>query len=83
MDNFGIGSKDTPVGREGHCECIHDLLSLMQEHSYHLKPSKCQWMQPKMEFLGILMKKGMMHIDLSKREGLLNWPRILKNKDDV
>jgi hypothetical protein len=83
MDDFGIGSKDMPLGKEGHRECIHDLLSLMEKHSYHLKPSKCRWMQPEMEFLGVLMKKGMMRIDPSKREGLLNWPRMLKSKDDV
>src|ERR1700756_2879346 len=83
MDDFGIGSRDTPLGREGHKECIHDLLTLMQKHSYHLKPSKCRWMQSQMEFLGVLMKKGVMRIDPSKREGLLNWPRVLKDKDDV
>src|SRR6201981_2852651 len=83
MDDFGIGSKDTPEGRKGHRECIHELLQIMKEKSYFLKASKCQWMQPEMEFLGILIKKGVMHIDPSKREGLINWPRKQVTKDDV
>jgi hypothetical protein len=83
MDDFGVASKNTPLGREGHEECIKDLLTLMEEKSYFLRASKCKWMQPEMEFLGVLVKEGAMRVEPSKREGIANWPRTLKDKDDV
>src|SRR5258708_30810539 len=55
----------------------------MEKHGYHLRASKCRWMQERLELLGIIVEKGIMRIDPAKREGISKWPRILKDKGDV
>ena len=80
MDDFYIASSDDEEGKEGHQECTHDLLGLMEKHHYFLRPAKCVWAQPQMELLGLQIEEGgQLRIDPAKMEGISQWPRILKN----
>jgi Reverse transcriptase (RNA-dependent DNA polymerase)/RNase H-like domain found in reverse transcriptase len=83
MDDFTIGSKNTPKGREGHKECTHDLLTLMEKGGFHLRPAKCWWEERRLEFLGVIIENGRMRIDPAKREGISRWPRTLVDRTDV
>src|ERR1700748_1746158 len=42
MDNIIVASEKTPEGIKSHYECIHELLTIMEKLSYHLRPAKCQ-----------------------------------------
>jgi len=83
MDDFAIGSKDTPKGRAGHIKCLHELFEVMEKNSFYLRLSKCCWMQSQLELLGVILENGIMRIDPAKQEGISKWPRILKDKTDI
>jgi hypothetical protein len=55
----------------------------LRKESLHLKAKKCHFEQTEMEFLGYLITKGTIKIDPTKRHGLEEWPRVLKNVKEV
>jgi RNase H-like domain found in reverse transcriptase/Integrase zinc binding domain len=55
----------------------------MEEKSYFLKPKKCQFEKDSMEILGWLVGGGKIQIDPTKVKGISEWPRELKNKEEV
>jgi len=55
----------------------------MEKKDYYLRASKCRWMQSRLELLGVILENGIMRINPAKREGISNWPRVLKDKMDV
>jgi hypothetical protein len=61
----------------------HRLLDLFEQHSYFLKPSKCVFEQPEVDFLDIRLGHGEITIDPSKIMGISKWPSILKNIKEV
>src|SRR6201985_2840434 len=83
MDDIIVASERTPEGIKSHYECIHELLTNMEKLSYHLRPTKCKWLQDSIEFLGVILEKGKMRINPAKREGISKWPWVLKDKTDV
>jgi hypothetical protein len=84
MDNFFIASDDTGEGELGHTECMHHLLGLMDQNKYYLRPAKCVWRQLEMDLLRLKVgARGMLSVDLAKMEGIKNWPRELKSKEEV
>jgi hypothetical protein len=66
-----------------HCKMNHRLLDLFEQHLYFLKPSKCVFEQPEVDFLGIRLGHGEITIDPSKIAGISEWPSILKNTKEV
>jgi len=61
----------------------HRLLQIFKEHSYFLKPSKCIFEQPEVDFLGIRLGHGEISIDPSKIAGIKEWPTTLKSVKEV
>ena len=55
----------------------------MEEWSYFLKLSKCQFEQPKMDVLEWLVEDGNVRIDPAKVTGIAEWPRELKSVKEV
>src|SRR5580693_7019423 len=66
-----------------HRKMNHRLLDLFEQHSYFLKPSKCVFEQPEVDFLGVQLGHGEITIDPSKIAGIGEWPSILKNIKEV
>jgi hypothetical protein len=66
-----------------HQQMNHRLLDLFEQHSYLLKPSKCVFEQPEVDFLGVWLGHGEITIDLSKIAGISEWPSILKSIKEV
>src|ERR1700748_3197183 len=84
MDDFFIASEDSEEGKEGHRECMHDLLDLMMKHKYYLRPAKCIWQQSSMDLLGLKVHQGgRLSIDPAKMDGIRKWPRDLTSRKDV
>ena len=81
MDDVLLGTR--PGEEHLHPKLVHDFLDWCEEHSYHLKPSKCVFMKPEIDFLGMHIGNGQVTIDPSKVSGISEWPRTLKNVREV
>jgi hypothetical protein len=81
MDNCLIATAEGEL--QLHQQMSHRLLDLFEQHSYFLKPSKCMFKQPEVDFLGIRLGHGKITIDPSKIAGIGKWPSILKNIKEV
>ena len=78
MDDIAIA---TSTNMADHIECITDILELTMQYDLYFKPEKCTFHVPHMDYLGIIIEKGMTCMDPVKIEGIRNWPRPTKVKD--
>jgi hypothetical protein len=83
MDDWWIATTDDEEGRKKHREITHAFLDRMEECSYFLKPSKCQFETDSIKILGWIVGRGGVRIDPVKVEGLAQWPRDLKTVKQV
>ena len=83
MDDVAIGTDDSSRGRELHQQIIHEFLNILEQHSYFLKVSKCEFKKPQIKFLGFLVENETTHIDPSKIGGIADWPRELASVKQV
>ena len=70
MDDILIASSS---GIEGHRAAVHDVLAVLQEHDLFLKPQKCVWEADSVDYLGLILEKGVTRMDPTKVEGVRNW----------
>jgi RNase H-like domain found in reverse transcriptase/Integrase zinc binding domain/Reverse transcriptase (RNA-dependent DNA polymerase) len=56
---------------------VHEVLDLLEEESFFLKPAKCKFEQQLINYLRIVVTKGTVCIDPTKQNGLAAWPRWL------
>ena len=78
MDNIAVA---TCINMKDHIAAITDVLELAMQHDLFFKPEKCIFHAPWMDYLGIIIEKGMTHMDPIKVEGIQNQPRPTKVKD--
>ena len=69
MDDILIYSKS----KEEHTQHLHEVLSLLQQHEYHVKISKCHFYQTKVSFLGHLISQDGLQVDPAKIETVKKW----------
>jgi translation initiation factor IF-2 len=72
MDNILIAMGEDLMR---HRQIIQEVLEVLKKESLFLKLSKCEFKQEKAEYLGILVEKGTIHINPTKRNGLKDRPR--------
>jgi RNase H-like domain found in reverse transcriptase/Reverse transcriptase (RNA-dependent DNA polymerase) len=87
MDDMAIHTKRQPEEmEEQHIQChwsyIKQILAKLMKHNLFLKPEKCAFEQPSIEFLGIQITQGEVQMDDTKVEKVRNW-RILTNVMEV
>ncbi|SRR6266702_8971393 len=75
MDDIGIA---TQMNIDGHTAAVCNVLQVAQNHDLYFKPEKCTFHVPSMDYLGVILEKGVTHMDLVKVVGIKNWP-TLKN----
>ena len=80
MDDILIATRDDLMY---HREVVKTVLCMMKDNSLFLKPEKCEFEKHRVEYLGILLEKGMVQPDLSKIAGLCEWPTTLKSVKEV
>jgi hypothetical protein len=68
---------------ELHREIMYKVLDLLEKELFFLKPSKCKFKQQSIDYLGICIEKGVIHIDPTKRDGLADWPQNLHTVKQV
>ena len=78
MDNVAVA---TSTNLKDHIKCVTEILELATQYDLFFKPEKCIFHAPRMDYLGIIIEKGMTRMDPVKVEGIRNWPRPSKVKD--
>ena len=71
MDDIGIA---TQTNLEDHKLAIYDILKVAQLHDLYFKPKKCLFHAPSMDYLGVILEKGVMQMDPAKIAGVDAWP---------
>jgi len=79
MDDIGIATR---TNLADHIKAIHDVLHVAQEHNLFFKPEKCLFHAPSMDYLGVILEKGVTRMDPVKIAGIDKWP-IPKNVTEV
>ena len=86
MDDMMIATKSEHRETEQqhkmqHHEKVKQVLQILQDHNLFLQPEKCEFEKTSMEFLGIRVKQGTVHMNNKKVEKVKNWStqRTVKN----
>jgi len=72
MDDMLIATHDNPTF---HKKCVHRILQKLAVNDLYLKPQKCVFEQKRIEFLGVILQNGTIHMDPAKTQGVADWPR--------
>ena len=86
MDNCLVTTGDAHIKNpdlELHQKMNHWLLDIFEDSSYFLKPTKCVFEQPEVDFLGVQLGYGQVTIDPSKITGIKEWPCTLSSVKQV
>ena len=78
MDDVAVA---TSTNLQDHIKCVTEILELAMQYDLFFKPEKCIFHAPRMDYLGIIIEKGMTCMDPVKVEGIRNWLRPTKVKD--
>ena len=57
-----------------HQQATHELLEILALNELYLKPEKCVWEQPRVDYLGLILEEGVTRMDPAKVAGIANWP---------
>ena len=64
-------------------EVTIELFKILREHHLCLRPAKCEFEVPEIDFLGMHLNQEGITIDPTKIAGLTNWPCELTNVKEV
>src|SRR5258708_27506796 len=78
MDDIIIGTGST---MDNHKAAVHDVLILLEEHDLYLKPKKCIFHSSSVNYLGVILEKGVTRMDPVKILGIRDWPTPTKVRD--
>jgi len=71
MDDIGIASRN---GLAGHIAAVRDILQIAKDNSLFFKPEKCVFHAPSIDYLGVILEKGVTRMDPVKVAGIRDWP---------
>ena len=60
----------TSTNLKDHIACVTEILELAMQYDLFFKPEKCSFHVPRMDYLGIIIEKGMTRMDPVKVEGI-------------
>ena len=78
MDDIIIGTSSTMAA---HTSAVHDVLDLLAEHDLYLKLAKCKFHTDSIDYLGVILERGVIRMDPIKISGIKEWPTPAKVKD--
>ncbi len=79
MDDIGIATR---TNLDDHQHAVHDVLKIAQLHDLYFKPEKCLFHLSSMDYLGVILEKGVTRMDPAKIAGVDTWP-VPKNATEV
>src|SRR6266702_2095058 len=71
MDNIGIATR---TNMTDHIAAVKDVLQVALTHDLYFKPEKCLFHAPAMDYLGVILEKGVTRMDPVKIAGINTWP---------
>ncbi len=71
MDDIGIATRTNSAD---HIAAVSDVLQVAHEHDLYFKPEKCLFHAPSMDYLGVILEKGVTRMDPVKIAGITAWP---------
>jgi hypothetical protein len=74
MDNILIA---TSASLEQHREAVHGVLDILEQNNLFIKLEKCIWEAPCVDYLGLILERGITCMDPAKVKGVANWPTPL------
>ncbi len=77
MDNILVYSHTL----SNHQQIICQVLSTLQEQRLFLKPEKCKFKQKEVKYLGLVISKDHVTMDLTKVHGVTEWLTSMKVKE--
>ena len=78
LDNILIFTKDL----KEHREIVKQVLDRLRKHHLYLKIEKCTFEAEQVEYLGVIIGKGMVKMDPTKIKAVKTWP-IPKTKKQL
>jgi hypothetical protein len=78
MDDIAI---TTSGMLQDHIEAVCDVLHIAKQHNLYFRLSKCTFHTSSIDYLGVIIEKGMTRMDPIKIVGIKNWPIPTKVKD--
>jgi hypothetical protein len=60
MDNIAIATSGT---RQDHIDAVRDVLRVAEQHNLYFKLSKCTFHASSIDYLGVIIEKGMTRMD--------------------
>src|SRR6266851_2424222 len=76
--DYGIYMDDVLVATNGtieeHIKKVHHILDKMRENDLFLKPTKCTFHKREIDYLGLIIGNGKVHMDPVKVQGIVQWP---------
>jgi hypothetical protein len=78
MDDITIATTGT---LQDHIDAVHDVLHVAEQNDLYFKLSKCTFHASSIDYLGVIIEKGMTRMDPVKITGIKNWPTPTKVKD--
>jgi hypothetical protein len=73
MDNIAIATSGT---LQDHINAVCDVLQVAEQHNLYFKLSKCTFHTSSIDYLGVIIEKGMTRMDPIKIVGIKNWPIV-------
>ena len=64
----------TSGDKSHHMEATHEFLDMLEANDLYLKPEKCIWDSPCVDYLGLILEKGVTCMDPAKVKGIADWP---------
>jgi hypothetical protein len=78
MDDIAIATTGT---LQDHIDAVRDVLRVAEQNDLYFKLSKCTFHTSSIDYLGVIIEKGMTRMDPVKIAGIKNWPIPTKVKD--
>ena len=57
-----------------HRRYVHIIFDILEENDLYLKPEKCLFEQPEIDYLGVMIGNGQIRMDPSKVKVVRTWP---------
>jgi hypothetical protein len=84
MDDIAIATKaflSPSHAHTAHITMVTDVLQVTLDHDLYFKPEKCIFHAPSIDYLGVILEKGVTHMDPVKISGIKDWPMPTSVKD--
>jgi hypothetical protein len=84
MDDITIATKislSPSQSHAAHVAAVSNVLKVALEHDLYFKLEKCVFHAPSIDYLGVILEKGVTHMDPIKISGIKDWPTLKTVKD--